>query len=63
MKRLLREAQRRTKVVGALTGDLSALMLVAPRLRHVLATRWFTSKYMDMKLLDETEKETRFSAA
>jgi hypothetical protein len=35
MARLLKEARRRTKVVGAFTGGLSALMLVAARLRHL----------------------------
>ena len=63
MERLLREARRRTKVVGAFPDGQSALMLVAARLRHVSATRWGTRKYMNMKLLDEMEKEIRYSAA
>lgn len=57
------EARRRTKVVGAFPDGHSALMLVAARLRHVSATRWGTRKYMNMKLLDEAEKEMRFSVA
>lgn len=57
MEWLLREARRRTKVVGAFPDDQSALMLVATRLRYVSATRWGTRKYMNMKLLSEMEKE------
>ena len=63
MERLLREARCRTKVVGAFPDGQSALMLVADRLRHVSATRWGTRKYMNMKSLDEVEKEIRYSAA
>jgi transposase-like protein len=39
MERLLREARRRTKVVGAFPDGHSALMLVTARLRHVSATQ------------------------
>jgi len=63
MERLLKEARRRTKVVGAFPDGHSALMLVAARLRHVSATRWGTRKYMNMQLLIEMEKEIRYSAA
>ncbi len=62
MERLLREARRRTKVVGAFPDNHSALMLVATRLRHVSETHWGTRKYMNMKLLDEMEKERHYSA-
>ncbi len=40
MERLLKEARRRTKVVGAFPDGHSALMLVSVRLRHVSATNW-----------------------
>ncbi len=40
MERLLKEARRRTKVVGAFPDGNSALMLVAARLRHVSSTNW-----------------------
>ena len=63
MERLLREARRRTKVVGAFPDGHSALMLVAARLRHVSATTWGTRKYMNMKLLEEMDKEAVYSAA
>ncbi len=63
MERLLKEARRRTKVVGAFPDGHSALMLVAARLRHVSATQWGTRKYMNMKLLDEMDKEAVYSAA
>ncbi len=63
MERLLREARRRTKVVGAFPDGHSALMLVAARLRHVSATNWGLRKYMNMKLLEEQDKNVAYSAA
>lgn len=63
MERLLKEARRRTKVVGAFPDGHSALMLVAARLRHVSATTWGTRKYMNTDLLREMDKENIYSAA
>jgi putative transposase len=63
MERLLKEARRRTKVVGAFPDGHSALMLVAARLRHVSTTQWGTRKYMNMKLLEEMDKQAVYSAA
>jgi len=63
MERLLREARRRTKVVGAFPDGNSALMLVAARLRHVSSTNWGTRKYMNMKLLHEMDQEAIHSIA
>jgi len=63
MERLLKEARRRTKVVGAFPDGHSALMLVAARLRHVSATQWGTRKYMNMRLIEEMDKEAVYSAA
>ena len=63
MERLLKEARRRTKVVGAFPDGHSALMLVAARLRHVSATTWGTRKYMNMALLKDMDKEINYSAA
>ena len=63
MERLLKEARRRTKVVGAFPDGHSALMLVAARLRHVAATAWGTRKYMNMRLLEEMDKDTIYSVA
>ena len=63
MQRLLKEARRRTKVVGAFPDGNSALMLVAARLRHVSATNWGTREYMNMRLLEEMDKEANYSAA
>lgn len=63
MERLLKEARRRTKVVGAFPDGQSALMLVAARLRHVSATSWGTRKYMNMKLLNEMDQEVFHSVA
>ncbi len=63
MERLLKEARRRTKVVGAFPDGNSALMLVAARLRHVSGTNWGTRKYMNMQLLNEMDQEAMFSVA
>lgn len=63
MERLLKEARRRTKVVGAFPDGNSALMLVAARLRHVSSTTWGTRKYMNMKLLSEMDQEAIYSVA
>lgn len=63
IERLLREARRRTKVVGAFPDGHSELMLVAARLRYVSATHWGTRKYMNMKLLQEMEKVICYSSA
>ncbi len=63
MERLLKEARRRTKVVGAFPDGHSALMLVAARLRHVSATTWGTRKYMNMRLLEEMDRDKDYSVA
>ena len=63
MERLLREARRRSKVVGAFPDGHSALMLVTARLRHVSATQWGTRKYMNMELLQEMDREIRYLSA
>ena len=53
LERLMREIRRRTRVVGAFPDGQSALMLVAARLRHVAATRWGTTRYLQMDRLAE----------
>jgi putative transposase len=63
MERLLKEARRRTKVVGAFPDGHSALMLVAARLRHVSATTWGTRKYMNMRVLEEMDTDAAYSVA
>ena len=63
MERLLKEARRRTKVVGAFPDGHSALMLVTARLRHVSATQWGTRKYMNMELLKEMDRKIRYLSA
>jgi len=63
MERLLKEARRRTKVVGAFPDGNSALMLVAARLRHVATTGWGTRKYMNMKLLDQFDQNDIYAVA
>jgi len=55
MERLLKEARRRTKVIGAFPDGQSALMLVAARLRHVSTTSWGLRKYMNMELLRQQQ--------
>ncbi len=59
----MKEARRRTKVVGAFPDGHSALMLVAARPRHVSATNWGTRKYTNMDLLREHDKEHEYAAA
>ena len=54
LERILREVRRRTRVVGCFPDGQSALMLVAARLRHVVAgTKWRTKRYLDLDLLGE----------
>ena len=60
---LLKEARRRTKVVGAFPDRHSALMLVVAGLRYVSATNRGTRKYINMKLLDEMDKQLKYSMA
>jgi len=57
LERVLREVRRRTRVVGCFPDGRSALMLVAARLRHVAGTKWGTKKYLNIKRLEEMEKE------
>ena len=38
-------------------------MLVAARLRHVATTSRGTRKYMNMRLLEEMDQETRYAVA
>ncbi|EPG72508.1 transposase, mutator-like family protein [Leptospira fainei serovar Hurstbridge str. BUT 6] len=53
LERIIKEIERRTKVVGAFPDGKSALMLATARLRHVASTKWGTKKYVDMKKLKE----------
>ena len=62
-ERVLKEARRRTKVVGAFPDGKSALMLVAARLRYVAGTRWGAKKYMDMGKLILSGRRRRTRAA
>lgn len=49
----MREIRRRTRVVAAFLGGRTALMVVAARLRHGVATRWGRRKHLDMDRLKE----------
>lgn len=51
LERLMREIQRRTRVVGSFPDGHSALMLVCARLRHVASSNWGLKRYLNMKLL------------
>ncbi len=55
LERILREARRRTRVVGNFPDGQSALMLVAARLRHLAGTKWGTRRHLDMGRLKEPE--------
>jgi len=50
---IMREIRRRTRVVAAFLGGRTALMVVAARLRHGVATRWGRRKHLDMDRLKE----------
>jgi len=56
LERIIREIRRRTKVVGAFPDGESALMLAAARLRHIAATKWGTTKYLDAERLKQFKK-------
>lgn len=51
LERIIRGIRRRTRVVGAFPDGHAALMLVAPRLRHVASTKWETRRYTAMESL------------
>jgi putative transposase len=57
LERLMREIRRRTRVVGAFPDGQSAMMLVAARLRHVVGTKWGTSRYLNMERFKEIQLE------
>jgi transposase-like protein len=59
LERIIREIQRRTRVVGAFPDGHSALMLVAARLRHITSTKWGTRRYPAMEwLLNPAKQES-----
>ncbi len=51
LERIIREIRRRMRVVGAFPDGHSALMLVAPRLRHIASTKWGKRRYLAMEAL------------
>jgi putative transposase len=61
LERIMREIRRRTRVVGNFPDGESALMLVAARLRHIASTKWSSKKYLNMKHLEELDKETQIA--
>lgn len=54
---IIRELQRRTRVVRTFPDGQSALMLVATRLRQIAGTRWGTRRYPDINRLRKQEQE------
>lgn len=57
LERIMREIRRRSRVVGCFPDGHSALMLAAARLRYIAGTRWGTTRYMNMKRLQEQKVE------
>ena len=57
LERLNREIRRRTQAVGTSPDGESALMLVCARLRHVTGTQWGVKRYMNMKALEQKDRE------
>ena len=58
LERLNKEIRRRTRVVGSFPDAESAIMLIAARLRHTMAGKWGTVKYMNMEFLKGNGGET-----
>lgn len=59
MERIIRESRRRTRVMRAFPDGISALMLVAARLRHIAATKWGTRRYLGMETLLKPVSQTQ----
>jgi transposase-like protein len=57
LERIIREIRMRTRVVGAFPDGRSALMLVAPRLRHIASTQWDKRRYLVMDTLLNPAKQ------
>ena len=62
LERIMREIQRRKRVVGAFPDENSALMLVAARLRHIAGSKWGSRQYLDLSLLKQDRIEEQQSA-
>lgn len=63
LERLNKEIRRRTRVVGSFPDAESAIMLIAARLRHIMAGKWGEVRYMNMTLLQEQEASVETGAA
>ena len=63
MERIIREIQRRTRVVGAFPDGQSAVMLCAARLRHIAGTKWGTRRYLNMETLKQQQLEEQPATA
>ena len=61
LEKIMREIRRRTRVVGNFPDGESALMLVAARLRHIASTKWSSKRYLNMKHLEELDKESQIA--
>ena len=61
LERIVREIQRRTRIVGAFPDGESALNLAAARLRHIAGTQWSTRRYLDLQPLHRGEAEDRLT--
>jgi len=61
MERIMREIRRRTRVVGSFPDGRSALMLAAARLRHIVGTKWGVRRYLNMRRLQDLDKEVKLT--
>ena len=61
LKRIMRESQRRTRVVGALPDGNSPVNLAAARLRHIAGARWSTSTPVDFYQVSLRPSRSQFS--
>jgi hypothetical protein len=62
LERILREIQRRTRVVGAFPDGQSALNLAAARLRHIAGAAWSTKRYLNIELLKDQQMRGAITA-
>ncbi|WP_422368670.1 transposase [Pelagibius sp.] len=53
LERIVREIQRRSRVVGIFPERQSALNLAAAKLRYIADTKWSLKRYINMDLLKQ----------
>ncbi len=62
-ERIMKEIQRRTRVVGKIPDGQSCLCLATARLRYIAANKWSTRKYENMGPLFAEQNQTEGAVA